>query len=143
MIRPLFFSLRKERVMVKPKPILQVFLVVLSCACICASAPAQDKQIMWPRPAQDVWETVNAEFVGPFNMNRDYTFEYTVPESLVERYSHGLDASATDGKSRIFDVMSVAASSEGSHFWASTNMGHDDMDTAAPLTASERTAAGR
>ncbi|MDY6954672.1 MAG: hypothetical protein SWE60_24475, partial [Thermodesulfobacteriota bacterium] len=58
-------------------------------------------------------------------------------------YTHSLEAAATDGKSRIFDVMSVAGSSQGSHFWTSTNMGHDDLETAAPLTASERTAAGR
>ncbi|MDY6987150.1 MAG: hypothetical protein SWQ30_03750 [Thermodesulfobacteriota bacterium] len=124
------------------KSIVAVCAAVFSCFSMVAFALAQD-EALWPRPAQDVWETVNAEFVGPFDLDRDYTFEYTVPESMVETYTHSLEAAATDGKSRIFDVMSVAGSSQGSHFWTSTNMGHDDLDTAVPLTASERTAAGR
>jgi len=124
------------------KSIVAACVVAFSCLSMVGPAFAQD-EALWPRPAQDVWETVNAEFVGPFDLDRDYRFEYTVPESLVETYTHSLEAAATDGKSRIFDVMSVAGSSQGSHFWASTNMGHDDQGTAAPLTASERTAAGR
>ncbi|MDY6839270.1 MAG: hypothetical protein SWH78_15000 [Thermodesulfobacteriota bacterium] len=120
-----------------------VALCVVAFLCFSGGSALAQDEAMWPRPAQDLWETVNAEFVGPFNLDRDYTYEYTVPESLVETYTHSLDASATDGKTRIFDVMSVVGSSQGSHFWTSTNMGHDDLDTAAPLSASERTAAGR
>jgi len=130
--------------MVKLKTLSQILLVVLSCSFMYFPALAQDgDDALWPRPAQDLWETVNADFVGPFDLDRDYTYEYNIPQSLVERYFHALEASATEGRTRIVDIMSVAGSFQGSHLWTSTNMGHDDLNTGAPLTASESTAAGR
>lgn len=129
--------------MVKVKSVFQLFLVVLFSGCMCVPALAQDEQILWPAGASDLFEMVNADFTGPFNLDRDYSFSYTVPQSLVEEFSHTLEAAAADGRTRIFDVMSVAPSPQGSNLWTSTHMGHDDLGTGSALTASERTAAGR
>jgi len=128
---------------VKIKSIFQLFLVVLFSGGMCIPALAQEEDTLWPRAARDFWEMVNADFTGPFNLNRDYSFEYTVPNTLVEEFSHTLEAAAADGRTRIFDVMSVAPSTQGSNLWTSTNIGHDDLGTGSALTASERTAAGR
>jgi hypothetical protein len=120
-----------------------MFLAVFVAAGLCGGAFAQDERILWPKAARDFFEMVNADFTGPFDMNRDYSYEFTVPRSLVEEFSHSLEAGAADGRTRIFDVMSVAPSTEGSNLWTSTHMGHDDLGTGSALTASERTAAGR
>ena len=120
-----------------------IFLVALFSAGLCGPALAQHNGNIWPRSAVHTWETVNAEFVGPFNMNRDYSYEYTLPGVLSETYSHSLDAAASEGRSRIFDVMSVTPTTYGSRLWTSTNMGYDHLDTGSQLTSSEGTAGGR
>jgi hypothetical protein len=130
---------------VKLKSVFLAFLVVLVLfsSGMCVPVLAQDEQILWPRAARDFWEMVNADFTGPLDLDRDYSFSFTVPQTLVEEFSHTLEAAASDGRTRIFDVMSVAPSTEGSNLWTSTHMGHDDLGTGSALTASERTASGR
>ena len=125
------------------RKLILILLGALSCAGLCAPALAQDNQNVWPRSSVYTWETVNAEFVGPFSMNRDYSYENTIPETFTETYSHSLDAGASEGRSRIFDVMSVTPTTYGSRLWTSTNLGYDQLETGSHLTASERTAGGR
>ncbi len=119
-----------------------LLLLVFACAFVCLPALAQDDEMMWPPRSVGMRELVNAQFVGAFDMSREYSFQREVPNTLVESFSHSLDAQAPDGGSRIFDFMHVVPFTQGSHFWTSTHLGFDQLGTSGTLTANEATAAG-
>ncbi len=117
------------------------FLLILGFFAVCWLPLAQaDDKVLWPMTSGDMFEIVNGQFRGPFEMNRDYSYEYSAPDTLHEKFSHVLEVSASEGKSRIFDLMSVVpGTSHGSHLWTSTHLGYDPMGTSGQLTGREVT----
>jgi hypothetical protein len=78
---------------------------------------------------------------GSLNMSQDYSHTYS-DDRASEEFAHSFRVNAPEGKTRVYDVLSVAPAARGSRVWTATSIGYDPLNTTGRLAGSEGTNVG-
>ena len=86
---------------------------------------------------RSTWVITDIRSIGFLDISRDYSQEYT-GKTRAEMYAHSLQATAPEGSSRVFNVLSLSPTGYGNKFWSGTHIGYDSAGTTGQLTSKEQ-----
>jgi len=87
------------------------------------------------------WAVTDIRHIGSLNMSQDYSHSYS-GNNVSEEFAHSFYANATEGKVRIYDVLSVVPTNRGSRLWSATSIGYNPVGTTGQLSGGEDTTVG-
>jgi len=125
--------------------IRNLIMIVAYCLVLCIllvpqAALAQPDTWVTYSPGR-TWAVTDIRHIGSLNMSQDYSHSYS-GNNVSEEFAHSFYANATEGKTRIYDVLSVVPTNRGSRLWSATSIGYNPLGTTGRLSGGEDTTVG-
>jgi len=122
-----------------------LIMMLAGCLVLCLvlvpqAALAQPDTWVTYSPGR-TWAVTDIRHIGSLNMSQDYSHSYS-GNNVSEEFAHSFYANATEGKTRIYDVLSVVPTNRGSRLWSATSIGYNPLGTTGRLSGGEDTTVG-
>ena len=105
------------------------------------AALAQPDTWVTHSPSSRTWAVTDIWHIGSLNMSQDYSHSYS-GNNVSEEFDHSFYANTPEGKTRIYDVLSVVPTNRGSRLWSATSIGYNPLGTTGRLSGGEDTTVG-
>jgi len=125
--------------------IRNLIMMVAYCLVLCillVPQAALAQPDAWVTYSPDrTWAVTDIRHVGSLNMSQDYSHSYS-GNNVSEEFAHSFYANTPEGKTRIYDVLSVVPTNRGSRLWSTTSIGYNPLGTTGRLSGGEDTTVG-
>lgn len=115
--------------------------LVLCLLLVSQAALAQPDTWVTHSPSSRTWAVTDIRHIGSLNMSQDYSHSYS-GNNVSEESAHSFYANTSEGKTRIYDVLSVVPTNRGSRLWSATSIGYKPLGTTGRLSGGEDTTVG-
>lgn len=116
------------------------YCLVLCLVLVPSAALAQPDTWVTYSPGR-TWAVTDIRHIGSLNMSQDYSHSYS-GNNVSEEFAHSFYANTPEGKTRIYDVLSVVPTNRGSRLWSATSIGYNPSGTTGRLSGGEDTTVG-
>ena len=122
-----------------------LIMMLAGCLVLCLvlapqAALAQPDTWVTYSPGR-TWALTDIRHIGSLNMSQEYSHSYS-GNNVSEEIDHSFYANTSEGKTRIYDVLSVVPTNRGSRLWSATSIGYNPLSTTGRLSGGEDTTVG-